>query len=828
MAKQQLLLVDADSRSTRVLEVSLRSEGFTVTTADSAESALAKLEHASPDLILSDTRLPGVDGFDLVRQIKARPALKDVPIVFLTEQDALEDKLRGLELGVDDYLAKPIYVRELVTRVHMLLARKNQERIAHEAVPRTRFSGSLEDVAVVDLMQTIDVSGKSGVASIESRGRQAKFFFKNGQLVDAQLGRLKGEEAVYRALTWTRGTFDVEFRAVDCPVVIETSTQGLLMEGMRRVDEWGRLAEQLPPSDAVMDINHTALLECLTDIPDELNGILKLIDGKRTLLELIDASPFDDLSTLSVLSKLYFEGLLCVSEAPEPQVPPLEASAEVPKVRSLSAPPSQPTPPTASKTMRLPSTPPPPSPSFRMPVPENAAGKTLRGSGETPPVPAARSASEDEAPASRTLRPAVAAVPPPAEEPPVAAKAEESAKPGESLPPKSGPIIAAPVDSRRSRPAFNSSQSNGHSSTSDVADLAQRVARVAQVFSDPPEDPDDPPAGAWNERVEPSNASSVARPPRSAPPPALVPKVIINVVERSAAAEDPSAGALEPSATAAAPASPGTEVAHPVTASDHAGGTLRPKPAEKASSSSEEEDSRNAPTAPPTGAYRLREPGVHEPTRATLPATASVEAHAVDDEHGFFGAGDTGTYDGGPNSTLPPPPESEPEPRPSFRTSADQRARTERHKRIVAGVLAACGVLALFTLWRVRSQAVSDAEAARGVPPAPVAFVKPPEPNTATQGWSALPAPQPQVVVADAGNAQVTELLEAADVVPAAPPVTAVAPIVRPRPPIVPRPSNTPVPSADESKEEEIAPLDTAKRGPGGKPPTAAFPLKEE
>src|SRR3954468_17482054 len=106
MAKQQILLVDADSSSARLLEVSLRSAGFTVTTADSAESALAKLEHGAPDLVLTDTRLPGADGFGFVRALKARPDLADVPIVFLTEQGALEDKLRGLELGVDDYLAK--------------------------------------------------------------------------------------------------------------------------------------------------------------------------------------------------------------------------------------------------------------------------------------------------------------------------------------------------------------------------------------------------------------------------------------------------------------------------------------------------------------------------------------------------------------------------------------------------------------------------------------------------------------------------------------------------------------------------------------------------
>src|SRR6185295_8928327 len=129
------------------------------------------------------------------------------------------------------------------------------------------------------------------------------------------VGDLRGEEAVYRTITWTTGTFDLEFRTVDHPVVIEASTNALLMEGLRRVDELGRLAEQLPPEHTLVDVDHEALLGRLNEIPDELNGVLRLIDGKRTLLDLIDASPFDDLSTLTVLSKFYFEGLLVAVEA---------------------------------------------------------------------------------------------------------------------------------------------------------------------------------------------------------------------------------------------------------------------------------------------------------------------------------------------------------------------------------------------------------------------------------------------------------------------------------------------------------------------------------
>jgi len=326
VAKQQLLLVDADPRSVRVLEVSLKNAGFNVTTALDGADALAKLEYAAPDLILTDTRLPGIDGYDMVRKLKAQPEHASIPIVFLTSQKSIEDKIRGLELGVEDYLTKPIFVRELITRVHMLLARRTQERIATGPASRTRFAGSLEDMSVVDLLQTIEVSRKSGVARITDGGkRAANVFFRDGKLVDAELGKLRGEEAVYRALLWSSGNFEVEFKAVDHPDIIPTSTQGLLMEGMRRVDEWGRLSEQLPSLDVIFDVDHSTLVERLTEIPDELNAILRLLDGRRTLMEIIDDSPFDDLSTLSVVSKLYFEGLLVPVKAEDEVVPSVDA-----------------------------------------------------------------------------------------------------------------------------------------------------------------------------------------------------------------------------------------------------------------------------------------------------------------------------------------------------------------------------------------------------------------------------------------------------------------------------------------------------------------------
>jgi len=324
VAKQRLLLVDADPRSVRVLEVSLKKAGYSVTTATDGLDALAKVEVSTPDLVLSDTRLPNLDGYALVRRLKERPEWSSIPVVFLTSQKSVEDKIRGLELGVEDYLTKPIFVRELLARVNLLLARRTQENIAtRQTSGRTRFTGSIQDMAVVDLLQTFEVSRKSGVVHLKSGTQRAKIYFRDGKIVDAEVSRLRGEEAVYRTLIWNEAEFEVEFCQVKNEDIIGTSTQGVLMEGMRRVDEWGRLLEQLPPLATVFEIDHTQLLDRLSEIPDELNGILKLFDGKRPLMEVVDESPFEDLSTLSTVSKLYFEGLL----VPKDEVPTVREGA---------------------------------------------------------------------------------------------------------------------------------------------------------------------------------------------------------------------------------------------------------------------------------------------------------------------------------------------------------------------------------------------------------------------------------------------------------------------------------------------------------------------
>ncbi|HEY1126982.1 MAG TPA: response regulator, partial [Actinomycetota bacterium] len=308
MPKQHLLLVDGDPKSLRVMEVSLKKAGFSVTTASDGRDALHKIRISPPDLVLSDTRLAEMDGFELCHCLKSDERLKQIPFVFLTSQKAVEFKVRGLEMGGEDYLTKPIYIKEIVTRARMILQKAEKERFERRET-RGGFAGSLSDLGVVDLVQTFEVGRKTGTIRLEG-DRSGVIYFREGRVIDAELGRLQGENAFYRMLNTFEGQFEVQFVPVERLERIEVSTQGLLLEGMRRLDEWGRMLEQLPPLETVFEIDYRQLAERLSEIPDEVNTILRLFDGRRTLLQVVDDSEFGNLEALSVISKLYFEGFI--------------------------------------------------------------------------------------------------------------------------------------------------------------------------------------------------------------------------------------------------------------------------------------------------------------------------------------------------------------------------------------------------------------------------------------------------------------------------------------------------------------------------------------
>lgn len=319
MANQSLLLVDADPHGRGVLEGALRKQGFQVHAVDSVQAAMLELGRTNVDAILSETMLGPPTGYEFCEQVRANPAWDRVAFVFLTSAGDPDAKVRGLLLGVDDYIIKPVYIREIATRLELSISRRRRTRVSSTKDASGEI-GNISETPVHSIMARVEQSGQSGVLQLaRGVGRQAAIYFRDGRVIDAEAGPLQGEDAVYRLLTWTDGTFEVVVRTVRRREVIKVSTQALLMEGMRRLDEWGRLLEQLPPLDTRFDVDADELLERLSEVPDEHNALLKLLDGRRTLLDVIDASVVGDLESLQVFARLYFEGVLIESLLPPPR-----------------------------------------------------------------------------------------------------------------------------------------------------------------------------------------------------------------------------------------------------------------------------------------------------------------------------------------------------------------------------------------------------------------------------------------------------------------------------------------------------------------------------
>ena len=123
MSEAAVLLVDDDAPIRRMLTRTLTAEGYAVAAVGDGGAALAEVERSVPDVIVLDVAMPGMDGLDVTRRLRAKGL--PVPILLLTARDALQERVAGLDAGADDYLVKPFEVEELTARVRALLRRNH-------------------------------------------------------------------------------------------------------------------------------------------------------------------------------------------------------------------------------------------------------------------------------------------------------------------------------------------------------------------------------------------------------------------------------------------------------------------------------------------------------------------------------------------------------------------------------------------------------------------------------------------------------------------------------------------------------------------------------
>lgn len=161
--KRRLLLVDDEANLLRAVTWTLRDAGYDVTAARSGPDALIELAKSIPDLIISDIRMPGLDGYELLRRLRANGRTNLIPVIFLTAKGTLNDRITGLHCGADAYITKPFDPDELLAIIKNILERVER---THAALARNAelATGATADIADPSLAKLTEAESRVALA----------------------------------------------------------------------------------------------------------------------------------------------------------------------------------------------------------------------------------------------------------------------------------------------------------------------------------------------------------------------------------------------------------------------------------------------------------------------------------------------------------------------------------------------------------------------------------------------------------------------------------------------------------------------------------------
>ncbi len=283
MAGYRIMIVDDDEIHRELLTDYLELAGYTTFEAGNGAEALDRIGLIAPDLVLLDVQMPELDGFETLRRLRQRREYSDLPVVFLTSHSSEHLTIRGLELGAEDYLNKPISNSMLLARVRSVLRRAQRYRRIEAAL-----EGRLDDIGLHVLLQTFELSKQH--VHIRLIDLDAEIELAGDKILRCRYGDRSGTSCLSRILLEERGRFTVDVQPVRSTSTDEEEGEsiiGALLDAAHEVDEVVRKltsAELTPKSRLRMDskaglVRLSALHRLSALPPQTVTTLLSLMDG---------------------------------------------------------------------------------------------------------------------------------------------------------------------------------------------------------------------------------------------------------------------------------------------------------------------------------------------------------------------------------------------------------------------------------------------------------------------------------------------------------------------------------------------------------------------
>ena len=318
MSKQLVLMVDDELDNRVMMRYFLESWGYEVELAENGEQALGKVDEKRPALVLLDLEMPVLDGFETCKRLKENPDTEDIPVIMFTGLEATSDKVKGIKGGADDYVVKTVDPEEIQARIEMILRRaKRYEQKAKKEQPANgnggskaaALSGSLEEKNFPEAFQLAMAYGQSGTLVVKDGDKLGRVYLVEGDAVHAEYNGRTGEDAFYAMSVWKHGHFSYQVEEASSKKTIQAKGQALLMEAVRRLDEWNLISAKIPNFDIAPHRIASGVTNTIKFNKMDWK-ILSHVDGRRSIREVSEATDVELFEVARTVFGLLTAGVL--------------------------------------------------------------------------------------------------------------------------------------------------------------------------------------------------------------------------------------------------------------------------------------------------------------------------------------------------------------------------------------------------------------------------------------------------------------------------------------------------------------------------------------
>lgn len=306
---EKILIVDDSLVMRRMLRTELTKNSYEVVDAENGKEALERAAMTQPDLIISDINMPVMDGWEFCWQLRKNPHLNKIPFIFLSANNEVSDRVRGIQLGADDYIIKPFSPQELIARVQGLVLRYKREDPEEEQ--NRSLTGNLAKMSLPNLLQFLNMNSMSGVLEINYQDKKGQIFIKEGDIINSKVDQIQGKKALFRVLSWKEGRFIFGEDEPVGQVVFQENSLKLIMDCLKQLDELDKIRDNIPPEEAYIELEDSLLDD--PEFNETMRGFFKTVKQEKRVKEILNSSGLSDFQIYQIIDLMVQEGLFKIT-----------------------------------------------------------------------------------------------------------------------------------------------------------------------------------------------------------------------------------------------------------------------------------------------------------------------------------------------------------------------------------------------------------------------------------------------------------------------------------------------------------------------------------